>query len=107
MSPPGSNHNDPKEIIMADTILHVAPTASNRELASAYFEGALAFEDLALDIERARDTAHTLACSQSFGEREQNVLYAIGELCDRIHAKTKKFEDKFSSMAETRRRAAE
>jgi hypothetical protein len=88
---------------MADTILHVAPEGSKRALASAYFEGALAFEDLALDVERVRDSAHTLACSESFGERAQNVFYAIGELCDRLHAKTKGLEDKFDSLAQQHR----
>lgn len=82
---------------MADSILHTVP--ADRDLSTAYCRGALAFEDLALDLERVRDSAHTLACSQSFEERAQNVFYAIGELCDRLHNKTKDLEDEFSGLA--------
>jgi hypothetical protein len=88
---------------MADKTLHAVPTDTNRKLSSAFFEGALAFEDLALDIERARDSAHSLASSATFDDRAQNVFYALGDLCDRIHAKTRLLEDKFTSLAEKHR----
>jgi hypothetical protein len=82
---------------MADPILHAVP--AERELSSAYFDAVLGFEDLANQVERVRETAYSLACSESFEQRAQHAFYSIAELCDRLHGNTKRLEDKFDSLA--------
>jgi hypothetical protein len=84
---------------MADTTLHAVPTGSRLELASAYFDATLGFESLALDVERIRETAYSLACSETFEERAQHTFYAIGELCDRLHRNVKELEEKFDGLS--------
>lgn len=83
---------------MADTTLPGGAQPC-KAAASAYFDGALVAEDLAIDAQRIAETAWALACSQSFAEATQHCFVALANLAERLQEKAKKAEDRLTGLS--------
>ena len=66
---------------------------------SAYFDGALVAEDLAIDAERIAETAWALACSQSFSNAAQHCFVSLANLAERLQNKAKAAEDRLTTLS--------
>lgn len=96
-----------KGAIMADNNLHCVPTGTRSELSSGLFRAALAFEDITIDVQRVRQTAYVLACSELLTEEAQSSFYALADLCGSIHAKSKGLEKEFTEISLKQREATD
>lgn len=83
---------------MADTTLPGAAQPC-KAASSAYWEGALLAEDLALDAERIAETAWALACSESFADATQSCFVSLANLAERLQEKAKKAEDRLTGLS--------
>ena len=85
-----------------DTIL-AAPKRAKTEAGSAYWEGSLACEDLALDAERLSETLYGLACSESYDSNAQSAFYAMGQLAERLQKRAKARENRLTELSDKHR----
>lgn len=92
---------------MATNPIPAAPSCANTATASAYWDGTLVCEDIALDAERIAETAYNLACSTSIDSSTQSAFYALGQLADRLKEKVKKEEARLEGLSNANREAAQ
>lgn len=80
-----------------------APRRAKTEAGSAYWDGSLACEDLALDAERLSETLYGLACSESYDSNAQSAFYAMGQLAERLQKRAKASEDRLAQLSDKNR----
>lgn len=85
---------------MATESIPAKDTAANQDIASAYWDGALVAEDIALTAERISETAFALAGSQLFEDRAQHAFFALAELCSGLQKKAKADEERLTSSSQ-------
>lgn len=90
---------------MATESIPVKDTAANHDIASAYWDGVLVAEDLALTAERISETAYALAASQLFEDQAQHAFYALAELCSGLQKKAKADEERLDARSQRYRNA--
>ena len=78
-------------------------SSTDRDIAGAYWEGAIALEGLALSLEQLRETAFALASSETYEEGTQHAFYCLGELAGLLHRRAKKSEDRLTELFEKHR----
>lgn len=67
--------------------------------ASAYWDGALVCEDLALDLDRMSETAWALACSEALSEQAQHGFAAMAQLASFLREKATRHEDRLTDLS--------
>jgi hypothetical protein len=82
--------------------VHEVPSQAinaNPALASAYFKGALALEDLTMSLERVPDTAYMLARADDLDSDASAAFYTIAEMVGMLGARAKTGEDELTELS--------
>lgn len=66
---------------------------------SAYFDGALVAEDLAIDLDRMAETAWALATSEAFPEQAQHAFVCLAKLGEMTRDKAKREEERLTTLS--------
>lgn len=91
---------------MAIDTIPAPDTIAKGSVSTAYFEGALSFENIYLDAERISETAFGLSCSSAYDDGAQAAFYALGQLAERLGEEAKKASDHLSDCAKASKEGA-